>query len=178
MNKAANKFGQRPLHAACGKSKTNSRAKIVRLLLEYGADIQATTIWGETPLQLAKEKGYIQLVQLLEAAARKVHISATYIMFTYRTATYMTHSITHHTIFPPHVTTHMHSHIHSCSTFGISVQQICEWQYASLPRADSHSPFGTERLAHMHVHVYANVCMCVRVCACVYVSVFVCACFF
>ncbi len=46
----------------------HSSAHIVRLLLEYGADVHARTLAGETPLHLAAREGHARHVRLLLAA--------------------------------------------------------------------------------------------------------------
>lgn len=55
--------GKTPLHAAAKKGHIN----FVRLLLEYGADKEATTKRGKTPAQLARKKGHSGIVEVLES---------------------------------------------------------------------------------------------------------------
>ena len=52
---------RRPLHWAC----INEHPSVVRLLLEYKADVNATTAAGATPLQLSVANRSQVMVQLL-----------------------------------------------------------------------------------------------------------------
>ena len=57
-----------PLHHASSKG----HPEVVRILLEKGADIEATNLNGDTPLHIASEEGHIDVVKiLLEAGADK-----------------------------------------------------------------------------------------------------------
>lgn len=55
------RFGCTPLHNAAYFEK----ADCARLLLKYGADINATESWGQTPVLLAAQKGSATLLRLL-----------------------------------------------------------------------------------------------------------------
>jgi len=44
----------------------NNRPKMVELLLKAGADITDTNIKGQTALELAKEEGFVDIVEMLE----------------------------------------------------------------------------------------------------------------
>ena len=56
--------GRTPLHYAVLHS-WHYREEKVKLLLERGADRHKADKWGKTPLQLATEKGYKDVAQLL-----------------------------------------------------------------------------------------------------------------
>ena len=59
--------GWTPLHAAVQKG----RKKAVELIIAKGTDITATDNKGQTPLQLAKEKGDTEIVGLLRKHGAK-----------------------------------------------------------------------------------------------------------
>lgn len=50
---------------------SNKYAQIVQQLITGGADVNLTDHLGNTPLKLAKQKGYQQLVQILQNAGAK-----------------------------------------------------------------------------------------------------------
>ncbi len=58
--------GETALHAA-------STPKIVKMLLEAGADVHSISDWGKTPLHAAASKGNAEIIQLLLAAGADVH---------------------------------------------------------------------------------------------------------
>jgi len=49
----------------------NEALEVVRLLLEYGADVEAKNSRGETALQEATEKGHDEVVKLLREHGAK-----------------------------------------------------------------------------------------------------------
>jgi len=58
---AMDNMGCQPLHFAV----LNNRSKIVRLLLDRHASVEATTLASTTPLSLACQKGHLEMVWLL-----------------------------------------------------------------------------------------------------------------
>lgn len=58
---ANNQFKVTPLHSACA----TSNLAMARLLIEYGADVNAKQMQGVTPLHSAAHNGQIDLVKLL-----------------------------------------------------------------------------------------------------------------
>lgn len=63
-----NKDGMTPLHRASVKGHVD----IVRLLINKGADIEATDGRGWTPLHIAAMKGHAQIVELLTQSGAKL----------------------------------------------------------------------------------------------------------
>ena len=55
-------YGSTPLHDAA----RYGYLKIVRLLLEYGANINAKDMFGKTPLDFAKRRNQLEVVEKLE----------------------------------------------------------------------------------------------------------------
>ena len=66
----ANYAGGRPLR----KSVDNGQAAAARLLLEYGADVNASISSGWTPLHTAAFRGHHEILGLLLAAGADVHV--------------------------------------------------------------------------------------------------------
>ena len=64
VNTADRIFGETALHWAVRAN----RARVVRLLPEYGANLAARTKKGETPLAIAKRHGMKRLISPLETA--------------------------------------------------------------------------------------------------------------
>ena len=60
--------GNSPLHCAVAK-ETAAAISAVKILLEFGADPGAENDHGDTPLSIAKGKGYNKFLPLLEEAA-------------------------------------------------------------------------------------------------------------
>ncbi|KAI6198254.1 Ankyrin repeat protein [Aphelenchoides fujianensis] len=58
---ATNNNGQVPLHYACSKNN----AKITKLLLENGAEVNVADKYGNTPLHRAASQGHMEVLQLL-----------------------------------------------------------------------------------------------------------------
>ncbi len=58
---AANNEGLTPLIAA----SRNGHIKVVRLLLDAGAEAALPNSWGVTPLHVASNNGYVEVVKLL-----------------------------------------------------------------------------------------------------------------
>jgi ankyrin repeat protein len=67
---------QQPLHFAV----INNRPDMVQLLLESGADINAKTAWGLTPLCLASMMQHDRIVDLLRARQADVDLSAALVL--------------------------------------------------------------------------------------------------
>src|SRR5262249_21356273 len=67
---------QQPLHFAV----INNLPDMAQLLLEVGADINATTSWGLTPLCLAAMMKHDQIVDLLRAWQTDVDLSAALVL--------------------------------------------------------------------------------------------------
>ena len=40
--------------------------RIIRMLLEHGADPRMTDEWGVPPVELARRKGYMEIVAIIE----------------------------------------------------------------------------------------------------------------
>jgi uncharacterized protein len=53
----------------------NGRAKIVKLLLDEGADPTIPAFGGETPLEVVRQKGYKEIVELLQTAEARTRAS-------------------------------------------------------------------------------------------------------
>jgi ankyrin repeat protein/CII-binding regulator of phage lambda lysogenization HflD len=62
---AKGKYGTNLLHFICESDNGNNNLELVKYLLEKGADINATDVMGETPIDIARQKGYKALVNLL-----------------------------------------------------------------------------------------------------------------
>jgi len=64
------KNGHTPLHYACAFIHQDTSDELVKFLLARGADVNAQTFWGNTPLNLATGRGSIGIVKhLLQAGA-------------------------------------------------------------------------------------------------------------
>jgi ankyrin repeat protein len=63
-----NSYGETPLHQA-SKSGTEGNTEVVRLLLDYGADVQMPSLGGETAFDVAHHRGRHEIVQLLSQHA-------------------------------------------------------------------------------------------------------------
>lgn len=57
-----------PLHLAA----FHGRAGVAQLLLEHGADVNASTKLGKTPSQVASQMGHYEIVELLSAYVAKL----------------------------------------------------------------------------------------------------------
>jgi ankyrin repeat protein len=62
---SVNEYGYTPLHVAVDSNNPDA----VRWFIKFNADLDATLVTGETPLQLAQKRGYEEIVRALENAA-------------------------------------------------------------------------------------------------------------
>ena len=60
----ADHVGRTPLHWA----SKHGRSHEVKLLLDHGADLEARDNDGDTPADVARREGFIELVDILQAA--------------------------------------------------------------------------------------------------------------
>jgi len=65
---------ERAKYTALHFAVTHGSIQNTRILLEKGANINALTIRNETPLIMATEKGYLELVELLVAKGADLHL--------------------------------------------------------------------------------------------------------
>jgi ankyrin repeat protein len=61
------RWGKAPLLAAV----ENGHTEVVRALLEAGADVRVTKFMGGTALELAREKGNVEIIRLLQEATKR-----------------------------------------------------------------------------------------------------------
>jgi hypothetical protein len=61
--------GWKPIHLAVD----NGNANMVKLLLDYGADVTFRNAYDQTPLKIAKKKGYSVIARMLRETEQKQH---------------------------------------------------------------------------------------------------------
>ncbi|TKS93060.1 Ankyrin repeat domain-containing protein 53 [Collichthys lucidus] len=64
--------GRRPVHMVLTSRSSPNTSKCLRYLLEHGADVNATTDSGTTPLHLAASEGFLDCTEILVRAGADV----------------------------------------------------------------------------------------------------------